>query len=66
MQVGTKEWEEIIQNFEKHYKHLRLDKEPEEYQKKGQLYQNGEVNNLYTAFALGYSFGRVTYMHQSD
>jgi hypothetical protein len=63
MQVGTREFYEILENFERNFKHMRLDKESEEYWNRGQIYQNGETNNSYSAYILGYSFGRVTYMN---
>ncbi len=63
MQVGTKEFYDILENFEKNFYHMRLDKEPEEYWRRGQVYQNGETNNAYSAYIQGYSLGRVVYMN---
>ena len=63
MKVGTKEFDDILENFDKNFKHMRLDKESKEYWSKGQVYQNGETNNAYSAFVLGYSLGRVVYMN---
>ena len=62
MILGSKEHFEIMADFEKNFKHLRLDREKDkELNKKGILYQSGETNNLFKAFILGYSFGKFTY-----
>jgi len=59
MTLGTKEHYEILDAFEKSYRHYRLDREEKALWAKGQIYQSGETNSLYRAFILGYSFGRV-------
>lgn len=64
MKVGTKEWHEIVVNFERNYRYERLDKEPEELWKQGSVYQDGTINALYNAYLLGYSLGRLQYMHE--
>ena len=61
--VGTKEHYELLENFEKHNSHMRLDRENKELWYKGQVYQDGDVNRLYNAFILGYSFGRASYLN---
>jgi len=63
MKLGTKEFYEIIENFEKHFPHMRLDKEPKELWSKSVIFQDGEVNNLFNVFRLGYSFGRASYIN---
>jgi len=63
MKVGTKEFYDILENFEKNFYHMRLDKESKEIWSTGQIYQNGETNNAYSAYILGYSLGRLSYMH---
>lgn len=62
MNIGSKEHYEILDNFEKAYKHLRLEKEDKALWKKGRIYQNGEANALYQAYAAGYALGRVKYL----
>ena len=62
MQIGSKEHCEILEAFEKNYPWLRLDKEDRKIWKDGNIYQNGETNNLYKAFISGYSFTRVVYL----
>lgn len=61
MTVGSKEYYEMLSNFEKHYTGRRFDKESAEFQKSGNIYQDGEVNNLFLAFRLGYSYARAVY-----
>lgn len=60
--IGTKEHYDILENFEKNFNNMRLDKEPKELWSQGRVYQSGETNNAYSAFILGYSFGRTTHM----
>jgi len=63
MTIGSGEHDEILENFEKNFKGMRFEKETQELQKKGQVYQCGETNKLYKAFIMGYSFGRVSYLN---
>lgn len=65
MKVGTKEFDEILANFEKNFNYLRLDKESEELWRTGNIYQNGETNNAYRAYIYGYSLGRAVYMQDN-
>lgn len=65
MKVGTKEFYDILEKFEKDFYHMRLDKESEEFWKIGLIYQNGETNNAYNAYIHGYSLGRLVYMHDN-
>lgn len=59
MTIGSKEHYEILEQFEKNFKGMRLDRENKSLWKMGQVYENGETNNLYKAYILGYSFGRI-------
>lgn len=63
MTLGSKEFYEVIEAFEKSpvSKSKRLDKEPKELWKKGQIYQNGEVNDLFKCFQHGYSYAKAVY-----
>ncbi|MCK9282400.1 MAG: hypothetical protein M0P71_17430 [Melioribacteraceae bacterium] len=63
MTIGSKEHDEIIVNFDKEYYYLNLIKEEKELWYKGQIYANGETNNLFKAYSLGYSFGRLNYLN---
>lgn len=56
--LGTKEYYEVIAEFEKSFKG-RFDKEPMELWKKQRIYQDGNLNELFKAFLLGYSLGKV-------
>ena len=63
MTIGSKEHYDILEQFEKNFKYMRLDKElNKDLWKNGQVYQSGETNNLYNAYIAGYSFGRVQYL----
>ena len=53
--LHTKEHCELMKQFEQDYRHLRLDRETKDLWKRGQLYQNGEANNLFKAYERGYS-----------
>ena len=52
-----------MDNFEKNFTYMRLDKEPTEMWSKGLIYQNGEVDNAFKVFQMGYSFGRVAHIN---
>lgn len=57
--LGTKEHYEVMAEFEKSFKGRRFDKEPMELWKKQRVYQDGNLNELFRAFLLGYSLGKV-------
>ena len=64
MTIGSKEHYEILFNFEKNFKEMRLDREKNiDLWKIGQVYENGETNKMYQAFIMGYSFGRAKYLN---
>jgi len=63
MIIGSQEHYDILKQFEKIYYHLFLEREKFEMWKNGQVYQNGEANNLYKAFIHGYSCGRRAYLN---
>ena len=60
--VGTQEFYDLQDNFDKNYKHLRLDKENKEYNQYGRFYQSGETNKLFEVYMSGYMLGRIAYM----
>ena len=46
-------------HFEKAFKHLRLDREQDKgLWRRGNVYQNGNVNELYRAYIRGYQCGK--------
>ena len=62
MKIGTKEHYDMIENFEKNYRHARLDKEDKELWYGGRIYQDGRVNDYFYYFSLGYAMARSIYM----
>jgi hypothetical protein len=57
--LKTKEHYDLMAQFEREFKGMRLDKEDKELWHKGIIYQNGETNNLFDAFRRGYSLGKL-------
>ena len=55
----TKEHQDIMNQFEKDFKHLRLDREDKSLWSKNIIYGNGETNNIFLAYRSGYSFGKT-------
>ena len=53
---------EMIDFFDRHFSHLRLDKESKDQWAKGRIYQSGEVNELFLAFRRGAAYGAATEM----
>lgn len=60
MTLVSKEHYELIEMFEKDFSHCRLDKEPKSLWEIGQIYENGETNNLFKAYRLGCAYGKVS------
>lgn len=58
--LGTKEHYDLIAQFDKEFKHKRLDKEPKALWAKGVVYQDGHVNELFSVYLRGYSNGKLT------
>lgn len=65
MQVGTKEFYEILLSFERDFNYMRLDKEDKSLWKESIVYQDGETNKIYQAYSLGYALGRLNYMQEA-
>ena len=55
----TKEHYDLMAQFEREFKHFRLDKESKEYWPSGNVYQDGQVNNIFLAYRRGYALGKV-------
>lgn len=53
----TKEHYDLMEAFERAYRHKRLGREPKERWPKGNIYQNGDTNELFQAYRLGYAYG---------
>lgn len=60
MTLLSKEHYELIAQFDKDFSHCRLDKEEKSLWSIGQIYQNGETNNLFKAYRMGHSYGKVS------
>jgi hypothetical protein len=59
MNIKDKEHQELLEMFEKEYKHLRKDKENKNSWSKGRFYQDGNCNELFLAYRKGYAFGKA-------
>lgn len=57
MTLNTKEHYDLMAQFEKEFSHHRLDKEPKDLWSKGNVYQNGQANELFLAYRRGYAYG---------
>jgi hypothetical protein len=60
--TDTKEFYELVKDFERIFSTERLDREAKEMNSKGAFYQSGETNKLFKAFMNGYQVGRAVYM----
>ena len=57
--LGTKEHYDVMAQFEQQFKHRRLDREKDKaLWKIGQVYQDGQVNDLFGVFLRGYQLGK--------
>lgn len=54
--LTSKEHYELMAQFEKEFKGLRLDREPKDLWPQGHVYQNGEANALFLAYRRGYAY----------
>jgi len=57
--INSKEHYDLMDQFEKGFYYLRLDKEERKLWQNGIIYQNGETNNLFKAYREGYALGKV-------
>lgn len=58
----TKEFYDLIGEFEKIYNHKRLDRENKDLWLIQRYYQDGSTNDLFCAYLHGYQNGRSVYM----
>lgn len=57
--LGSKEHYELMAQFEKDFKHLRVSREQDKTLfRLGHVYQDGRVNDMYGAYIRGYQFGK--------
>lgn len=61
MKLGSKEHQELMQQFEKDCKNhiAHTDKENKDLWPKGIVYQDGKTNNLFLVYRMGYALGKV-------
>ena len=57
MSIGTKEHLDMMAMFERIFSDRRLDKEDRALWSRGNVYQNGDVNQLFLAFRQGVAYG---------
>ena len=57
--LKSKEHYDLIEQFEKDFSHRRLAKEPKELWAKGNVFQDGQTNELFLAYRTGYAYGKV-------
>lgn len=54
----SQEHYDLMDVFERQFKHRRLDKEQKELWPKGVIYQDGHVNELFLAYRSGFAYGK--------
>jgi hypothetical protein len=60
MQIHTREHYELMEQFERTFKHLpTAQKEPKELWAKGHIYAHGATNEAFITYRHGYAFGRT-------
>jgi hypothetical protein len=60
MTLSGKEHYDLMAQFEKQYKGMRLDREKnKEIWRSGNIYENGETNALFLAYRMGYTLGKL-------
>lgn len=58
MSLFSHEHYELLAQFEREFKHRRLEKEPKDLWPKGVIFQDGHVNELFIAYRKGHAFGK--------
>jgi hypothetical protein len=56
--LKSREHYELIDSFDREFRHLRTDKEEKPLWEKGYVYANGSVNELFLAYRKGYALGK--------
>lgn len=59
MSLFSREHYELLAQFEREFKHRRLDKEAKDLWPKGVVFQDGHVNELFLAYRKGHAFGKL-------
>lgn len=69
MKIGSKEHYEMLDSFEKSarlYLRGRFEREDKSQWAKGNFYENGEVNQMFKVFSMGYAAARCIYLQGDD
>jgi hypothetical protein len=61
MQIVTQEHGAVMAQFEREFKGRRLDRELKHFWARGQVYQDGQVNELFLAYRRGYALAKSIY-----
>jgi len=61
MELRTKEHYDLMLQFERDFRHWRLDREEKSWWPKGHIYQHGELNELFLAYRKGYALAKSIY-----
>jgi len=59
--LHTKEYIDLMSQFEKEYNGCYLEKESKDLWKKGYVYGNGKTNDCFNAFLKGYALAKCIY-----
>lgn len=62
MEIRTQEHQDVMAQFEREFKGVRLDREAKELWRLGRIYQDGQVNELFLAYRRGYALARCVYV----
>jgi hypothetical protein len=57
--LKTQEHYDLMAQFEREFKGRRVDKEPKDGWPRGNVYQDGGVNELFLAYRRGYAFAKA-------
>ncbi|HEB29336.1 MAG TPA: hypothetical protein ENI15_00460 [Spirochaetes bacterium] len=57
--LHTKEHYDLMNQFDKEFSYMRLDKEDKKLWGKSIIYEDGETNKLFCAYRHGYVFGKA-------
>jgi hypothetical protein len=57
--LNTKEHYDLMAKFERDFRYERLEREDHDMWAKNRIYKNGNMNNLFLAYRMGYAYGKV-------
>ena len=61
MTINTQEHQDVVSQFDRENKGLRLDKESKDIWPIGRIYQDGGVNELFLMYRRGYALAKSVY-----